>query len=148
MLTPNLPRQQYSDLLILAKMIQRSEGRRVIWTVYHACLDYYALRVFFTCIGCQDSPTTWLDETLTELLSIAFKAMDENPQQIYRYAWPLTVALLKVRDPIHREWIRSQVDKAGVLFSNLGLPPNVLQGKCSPDTLFLEYDQTRVLDTS
>lgn len=88
-----------------------------------------------------DPNPPWLEDSLIELLGIAYKSMLELPQQIYRYSWPLTVALMKVRDPIHRDWVTAQVRKAGVLFSNLGLPPTLLNGNCAPETMFLEYDQ-------
>lgn len=126
-------------------MVKNSNGRRVIWTVYHACLDYYAVRILYTCVDGEDPYPPWLEGTLSELLAIAYKSMHELPQQIYRYAWPLTVALMKVRDPIHRDWIRTQVRKAGILFSNLGLPPTLLDGSCAPETMFLEYDQDHSL---
>jgi hypothetical protein len=121
-------------------MVKNSNGRRVIWTVYHACLDYYGVRILYTCIDGEDPYPPWLEGTLSELLAIAYKSMHELPQQIYRYAWPLTVALMKVRDPIHRDWIRTQVRKAGILFSTLGLPPTLVDGSCAPETMFLEYD--------
>lgn len=122
-------------------MVKNSNGRRVIWTVYHACLEYYAMRIFYTCLDSEDPYPPWLEESLSELLAIAYKSIYELPQQIYRYSWPLTVALLKVRDPIHRDWVTAQVRKAGVLFSNLGLPPTLLNGDCAPETMFLEYNQ-------
>ena len=138
--------QQFCDLLTLAKIVENSGGRRVIWTVYHACLDYYAVRIMFTCIDGGEPFPSWLDRTLSELLAIAYKSVRELPRQIYRYAWPLTVALMKVRDPIHKDWIRAQVNKAGILFSNLGLPPNLLDGRCGPDALFLEYNQRNTVE--
>jgi len=95
----------------------------------------------YTCIDGEDPYPPWLEGTLSELLTIAYKSIDELPQQIYRYFWPLTVALMKVRDPIHRDWITAQVRKAGVLFSNLGVPPALLDGSCAPETMFFEYDQ-------
>lgn len=122
-------------------MVKNSNGRRVIWTIYHACLEYYAVRVLYTCMDGGDPNPPWLEDSLIELLGIAYKSMLELPQQIYRYSWPLTVALMKVRDPIHRDWVTAQVRKAGVLFSNLGLPPTLLNGNCAPETMFLEYDQ-------
>lgn len=138
--------QQFSDLLTLAKTINSSGGRRVVWTIYHACLDYYAVKVLYTCIDDLDCFPSWLDATLVDLLAIAYKSLYENPQQVYRYTWPLTVALLKMRDPIHRDWLQGQVGKASVLFSNIGLPERSLEKGAAAHTLFLEYNRDSVMD--
>ena len=130
-------------MLILAKTILNSGGRRVIWTVYHAALDYHALKVLFSCLDPVDSFPSWLESTLADIISIAYKAVGEDPRQGYRFAWPLSMALLKTRDPIHRDWIRTEVGKARVLFSTLGVPSQILDGDYSPENVFSGYAGTR-----
>lgn len=129
-------------MLVLAKTIPNSGGRRVIWTVYHAALDYHAVKLLFSCLDLEDSFPSWLESTLANIISIAYKAVGEDPRQGYRFAWPLSMALVKTRDPIHRDWIRTQVGKARGLFSTLGVPLKVLDGNHSPENLFAGYAGT------
>ena len=121
--------QEYYDVLSFARMVKSSSGRRVIYTVYHAALEYYAARVFFSCIPAtadQNVRRAWLDRTLTSLVGIAYKSLAEKPELVCRYAWPLCMALLKTSDPVHRGWIREQVGRAGVLLKNMGVPDGVV----------------------
>ena len=108
---------------LLAGSVRSTGGRRVIWTVYHACLDFYALQILHGCVEDPDAQPEWLEDVLAKLLGIAHKALIEDPQHIYRYAWALRVALIRVKDPIHRDWLETQVMKASVLLSNLGISP-------------------------
>lgn len=86
-------------------------------------------------------PSTWSDEALTELLAIAHKSFGEDSRQLYRTSWPLAVALLKVKDPIHRDWIETQLGKAKVLLAEVGVPSRLLEGPRSPESVFLGYQQ-------
>lgn len=88
--------------------------------MYHAGLDFYALQVLYSCIETSDPQPVWVQDVLTKLLGIAHKALNEDPQHVYRYTWALRVAMFRVKDPIHRDWLEGQVSKASVLFSNLG----------------------------
>lgn len=115
-----------------------------MWTIYHGCLDFYATRVLYSCLIDDDIRPEWLDRTLQDLLSIAYKALGENPQQLYRCAWPLAVSFLKIQDPIHRDWIQGQLVKARILLSNLGLPTQAIDQPMSPGSLFLEYHVSQV----
>jgi hypothetical protein len=135
--------QDFYDVLVLARTTPNSGGRRVIWTVYHAALDYYAVKVLFSCLEPGDAFPSWLESTLANIISIAYKAIGEDPRQGYRFAWPLSMALLKTRDPVHRDWIRTQVGKARGLFSTLGVPLQVLDGDYSPKNLFVGHAGTR-----
>jgi hypothetical protein len=80
-----------------------------------------------------ESRPSWLDATLTTLLSIAHKSLDANPELIYRYIWPLCIAGVKTRDPIHRDWIAGQVKRAGVLIKVMGVPSEVVGGSMEWD---------------
>lgn len=165
-------KQDFFDVLTMARIARTSHNRRVVVTVYHAALEYHGARVLFACIPGShlvppsstststlqhpsrqhtstsstspffpSSTTThqnqkynqttecrppWLDSTLTTLLSIAHKSLDANPELIYRYIWPLCIAGVKTRDPIHRDWIVGQVKRAGVLLKNIGVPAQVV----------------------
>jgi hypothetical protein len=90
-----------------------------------------------------DDRPHWLDATLTTLLTIAHKSLDMNPELIYRYIWPLCIASVKTRDPIHRDWIAGQVKRAGVLLKVMGVPPELVGGSVkwdrgAEDMLFLD----------
>jgi hypothetical protein len=111
-----------------------------MWTIYHAALEYYAIQILFSCLDdSKDTFPSWLDTALTDLLGIAYKALGENPVMVYRYAWPLTVASIRIRDPIHRDWVAAQVKRASVLVGNPGIPRHLLEKSPSPTTpLFLD----------
>jgi hypothetical protein len=123
----------------LADIAPGKVERRVMWTIYHACLDYYACRILFSCLAEDDDRPSWLDATLKSLLAIAYKSLGENPHQLYRVSWALAIALLKVEDSIHRDWINDQLGRARILLSTLGLPTQALDRPRSPGSLFLEY---------
>ena len=114
-------------------MAKSSVGRRVVHTVYHAALEYYAVRVLFSCIPttCGDPPQTihqppaWLDASLNSLIGIVYKSLAENQELMYRYAWPLYIALRTSTDPIHREWLHEQVGRVGVLLRNMSMHDSV-----------------------
>lgn len=130
--------QAFYDLLLLSRQIPNTGGRRVIWTVYHGCLDYFAVKILYSCIDQPDSVPSWLESSITDLLAVAHKAINEDPEHVYRYAWALHMALFKVRDPIHRDWLQTQIRKASLLLSNLGIPSMPAQGVSVRDALFME----------
>ncbi|EXJ79542.1 hypothetical protein A1O3_07821 [Capronia epimyces CBS 606.96] len=141
--------QVFADVITMARIATHSGGRRVMWTVYHSALEYYAVRVLFSCLSSSKKPEhgnshepefpSWLDTTLTDLLGIAYKSLGENPLMVYRFAWPLTVAMLRTRDPIHKDWISSQVRRAHALVGSLGIPTHLLQDmSTSPGALLLD----------
>lgn len=132
--------QEFYDIRLLAETVRRTDGRRVVWTVYHACLDFYASQVLYSCIEDFDFQPEWLQDVLAKLLGIAYKALNEDPQHVYRYAWALRVALFRVRDPIHRDWLETQIVKASVLLSNLGIPSDPLAAAGTRETLFVEHN--------
>lgn len=131
-----IEKQSFYDVRLLAKLVRSTDGRRVIWTVYHACLDFCALKILYSCATSSDEDPPWLEDTITELLSIAHKALSEDPQHVYRYAWPLRMVMVKVKDPIHLEWLRVQITKASVLLSNLGIPSTVCDDTITDRALF------------
>lgn len=110
----------------------------MIWTVYHGCLDFFALKILYSCINLPDSVPHWLEGSIADLLSIAYKAINEDAEHVYRYAWALHMALFKVRDPIHRDWLQVQIRKASLLLSNLGIPSGPLEHVSVRDALFVE----------
>ncbi|KAL1304289.1 hypothetical protein AAFC00_000694 [Neodothiora populina] len=114
---------EYFDVLHLARTVPNSNGRRLIWTVYHAAIEYHALKILYTCTdGAEPSPD-WLDTTIAELLAIAYKAEQENSHQQYRLASALSIALLKTQDQIHRNWLQVRVERAKALFSSIATVP-------------------------
>lgn len=126
---------------LLAKSISHTHGRRVVWTIYHACLDYCGLKILYSCITSTDAAPSRLEGVLSELLGIAHKALNEDPQHVYRYAWPLRMAILKSTDPVHRDWLLIQIKKASTLLSNLGIPADPFEVDATNETLFLEHNK-------
>ncbi|EHY55849.1 hypothetical protein ABEF92_000895 [Exophiala dermatitidis] len=157
--------QEFYDLIAMARVIQSSGGRRVVFSIFHAVLEYHAVKVLYCCLvepascrrsyfsdvlsgrgcvhdtcrqpqlvgpnsGCSSMPAADVPDTsMSDLLEIAHKALAEDPSLVYRYTAPLAVALLKTKDAIHREWIRSQLLRAHVLFPDPGgLPSRLLEG--------------------
>lgn len=119
--------------------MRQTNGRRVVWTVYHAYLDYCGLKIFFCCIPGIESRPPWLGEVLSDLLMVAHKALNEDQQHIYRSAWPLRMALFRLSDPIHRDWVRTQTAKAGLLLSNMGIPATLPEVEVKDETLFVSH---------
>jgi hypothetical protein len=150
-LMPLGQRQVFADVITMARIATHSGGRRVMWTIYHGVLEYHAVRVLFSCLGNQDTFPSWLDTTLTDLLGIAYKSLGENPIMVYRYAWPLTVAMLRTRDPIHKGWISSQVRRAHHLVGNLGIPSHLtpfLEASMSKTARILPTPYREALDAT
>ena len=84
----------------------------------------------------ENNNPAWLDNILNDLLIIAHKALAEDPQHVHRYAWPMRIALLKVRDPIHQDWLQQQIARASILLSNVGIPPQSAGEPVRPEDLF------------
>jgi hypothetical protein len=162
--------QEFCDLIAMARVIRNSGGRRVVFSIYHAALEFHAVKVLYYSLSeigpslqrerqarqpeVRDSPAEkpdglrnsthhllatfqpfaassssspsqmaaagLLDTTLADLLDIAHKSLAEDPSLVYRYTWPLTVALLKTGDAIHREWIRGHLLRAHTLVPDPG----------------------------
>ncbi|KAH8685085.1 hypothetical protein BGZ61DRAFT_423526 [Ilyonectria robusta] len=124
---------EFADILILAKSIPDSGGKRLIWTVYSAALDYHALQVLFACLFPRDESRFQLDAALSQILAIASKALGEDPRQIYRFMWSLSVALCKTQGHNNQHWLTAQLDRARVLMPNFDVPDLILQHKLKPN---------------
>lgn len=117
----------------MAKAIPDSGGKRLIWTVYSAALDYHALQVLFACLFPRDESRFQLDAALSQILAIASKALGEDPRQIYRFMWSLSVALCKTQGHNNQHWLTAQLDRARVLMPNFDVPDLILQHKLKPN---------------
>lgn len=136
--------QEYFDVLHLAKSVSKSNGRRVIWTLYHAALEYHAVKVLYSCMDSEDPFPNCLDKTISDMLAIAYKAVEEDTHQQYRLAPALSVALLKTRDNIHRSWIQSRIERAEALFSKFSAVPIPTWPDNSDTYGFLPIDSANV----
>lgn len=116
-----------------------------MWTVYHACLEYYALQVLCSCLRSADHSPFDLDALMAEALSIAYKAINEDERQIYRLAWPLRVTLMKTRDLIHQDWLRRQLERATILLPNFGMPGAGLDSEVNLGGLILASDRASLI---
>ncbi|KAH6884569.1 hypothetical protein B0T10DRAFT_608870 [Thelonectria olida] len=117
---------EFTDILLLAKMAPNSLGKRLMWTVYSSTLDFHALQVLYSYLYPGEERQPHADSTLTHILAIASKALGEDARQIYRFMWALSVALTlcKSEDQDHegQEWLTTQLDRARVLMPNFGVP--------------------------
>ncbi|KAM0425748.1 hypothetical protein ACHAPT_008996 [Fusarium lateritium] len=120
---------EFADILHLAKQVTDSGGKRLMWTVYSAFLDFHALQVLYSCLHLDQDSQSRLDSSLTQILGIASKALGEDPRQVYRFMWSLSVALCKTQGHADHLWLSSQLAKARVLLPNFGVPGLIL-GQC------------------
>ncbi|KAH7139888.1 hypothetical protein B0J13DRAFT_68774 [Dactylonectria estremocensis] len=117
---------EFADILILAKAMPDSGGKRLMWTVYSAALDYHALQVLFACLYPRNESRSRLDTALSQMLAIASKALGEDPRQIYRFMWSLSVALCKTQGHSDQHWLAAQLDRAHVLMPNFDVADFIL----------------------
>ncbi|EXJ90894.1 hypothetical protein A1O1_04000 [Capronia coronata CBS 617.96] len=129
---------EFCDLIAMSRVLKASGGRRVVYTIYFAVMEYDGVKILHSCLEPQS--TQPLDTVLADLLDMAHKLLAENPKLIYRCLWSLTIALLKTRDPIHRDWIRIQLSRAGSLIPYPAIPGQHLQEVELRDNPFLAYD--------
>lgn len=109
--------QDFTDVLVLARIMPSSNGRRSMTTVFSAAMEFYTLQVLFACLCPGDQESECLDSALSQILNIAYKVIGEDQQLSFRSFWPLSVALLTSRDQIHQEWLRRQLKQASILCS-------------------------------
>ncbi|KAJ3510427.1 hypothetical protein NM208_g15530 [Fusarium decemcellulare] len=120
---------EFADILLLAKLVPDSGGKRLIWTVYAATLDFYALQVLYSSQYPGPEAQSRLNLILPQIVAIASKGLKEDPRQIYRFMWSLSVALFKSQDQSDQQWLSAQLEKARVLLPNFGAPGLIL-GQC------------------
>ncbi|KIW65478.1 hypothetical protein, variant [Phialophora macrospora] len=133
---------EFADVLALADKVPDSGARRLIWTVYHAALEYYALQVLYSCLDPDDQSPTWLDGVVGTVTSIGFKAVKEDPRQLYRLVWPLAIAMIRTRDLVHRDWLKDQLLRAQILLPSFGIPGPDWDGAGLLGQLLLEANRT------
>ncbi|KAI8653807.1 Zn(2)-C6 fungal-type domain-containing protein [Fusarium sp. Ph1] len=120
---------EFADILLLARQVPNSGGKRLMWTVYSAFLDFHALQVLYSCLHVDQESQSRMDSSLTQILRIASKALREDPRQTYRLMWSLSVALCKTQGHPDHMWLSAQLAKARVLLPNFGVPGLIL-GQC------------------
>lgn len=129
--------KEFCDLISMARMIQHSGGRRVVYSIYYAVMEYHAVRILHSCL--EPSVPQPVDDILADLLDIAHKMLAENPNLIYRCLWSLTIASLKTRDAIHRDWIRFQLARARSLVPHPAIPEQLIRTDTLTENPFLAY---------
>ncbi|KAH0843756.1 putative transcriptional regulatory protein [Fonsecaea pedrosoi] len=133
---------EFADVLALADRVVDTGTKRLIWTVYHASLEFYALQVLYSCLDPDDEYPPWLQRVVATVTSIGYKAVKEDPRQLYRLVWPLAIAMIRTRDLVHRDWLKDQLLKAQILLPSFGLPGSVWDGKGLLGQLLLEANHT------
>ncbi|EXJ73475.1 uncharacterized protein A1O5_03236 [Cladophialophora psammophila CBS 110553] len=133
---------EFADVLALADKVVDTGTRRLIWTVYHASLEFYALQVLYSSLDPDDESPPWLDRVVATVTSIGYKAVKEDPRQLYRLVWPLAIAMIRTRDLVHRDWLKDQLLRAQILLPSFGLPGSDWDGKGLLGQLLLEANRT------
>ena len=58
---------------------------------------------------------------MATVTSIGYKALKEDPRQLYRLVWPLAIEMIRTRDLVHRDWLQDQLLRAQILLPNFGV---------------------------
>ncbi|OBS25171.1 hypothetical protein FPOA_05706 [Fusarium poae] len=121
---------EFVDILLLAKKTPSSGGKRLMWTVYSAALDFHALQILCSSLDTYHETSFQPETSLSYIFAIATKALTEDPRQIYRFMWSLSVALGKTQGYSSQAWLSTQLARARVLLPRFGVPGLVLE-QCS-----------------
>ncbi|TXB97686.1 hypothetical protein FocTR4_00011777 [Fusarium oxysporum f. sp. cubense] len=114
---------EFADILLLAKKTPSSGGKRLMWTVYAAALDFHALQILCSSLDTYNETPFKPEPSLSYIFSVATKALEEDPRQVYRFMWSLSVALSKM----NQAWLSTQLAKARVLLPRFGVPGLILE---------------------
>jgi len=95
-----------------------------MWTVYSAALDFHALQILCSSLDTHHETPFDPSLSLTYIFTVATKALGEDPRQIYRFMWSLSVALGKSTG---HSWLSTQLARARVLLPRFGVPGLVLE---------------------
>ncbi|KAF5650912.1 transcriptional regulatory [Fusarium sp. NRRL 25303] len=114
---------EFVDILLLAKKTPSSGGKRLMWTVYAAALDFHALQILCSSLDTYNETPFKPEPSLSYIFSVATKALEEDPRQVYRFMWSLSVALSKT----NQTWLSTQLAKARVLLPRFGVPGLILE---------------------
>ncbi|KAL2807650.1 hypothetical protein BJX63DRAFT_64474 [Aspergillus granulosus] len=80
---------------------------------YHA-LEIYFHRARLSSFGARPLPTK-LQDSLSFLVSTAYYAVKAGPTQLLeRFQWSLFIAGLETTDPVHQEWIESNISDPAI----------------------------------
>ncbi|EXK28593.1 hypothetical protein FOMG_15062 [Fusarium oxysporum f. sp. melonis 26406] len=114
---------EFADILLLAKKTPSSGGKRLMWTVYAAALDFHALQILCSSLDTYNETPFKPEPSLSYIFSVATKALEEDPRQVYRFMWSLSVALSRT----NQAWLSTQLAKARVLLPRFGVPGLILE---------------------
>ncbi|KAG8357186.1 hypothetical protein FVEN_g4987 [Fusarium venenatum] len=118
---------EFVDILLLAKKTPSSGGKRLMWTVYAAALDFHALQILCSSLDTYHETSFKPETCLSYIFTVATKALTEDPRQIYRFMWSLSVALGKMQGHSSQAWLSTQLARARVLLPRFGVPGLVLE---------------------
>ncbi|GKU06128.1 transcription factor [Fusarium langsethiae] len=121
---------EFVDILLLAKKTPSSGGKRLMWTVYAAALYFHALQILCSSLDTYHETSFKPEVSLSYIFAVATKALREDPRQIYRFMWSLSVALGKAQGHGSQAWLSTQLARARVLLPRFGVPGLVLE-QCS-----------------
>lgn len=121
---------EFVDILLLAKKTPSSGGKRLMWTVYAAALDFHALQILCSSSDTYQETSFKPETSLSYIFTVATKALSEDPRQIYRFMWSLSVALGKTQSHGSQAWLSTQLARARVLLPRFGVPGLILE-QCS-----------------
>ncbi|KAF4338410.1 transcriptional regulatory [Fusarium beomiforme] len=118
---------EFADILLLAKKTPSSGGKRLMWTVYFAALDFHALQILCSSLDTYNETPFKLEPSLSYIFTVATKALEEDPRQVYRFMWSLSVALSKTNGHSNQAWLSTQLARARVLLPRFGVPGLLLE---------------------
>jgi hypothetical protein len=108
-----------------------------MWTVYSAALDFHALQILCSSLDTYNETPFKPEPSLSYIFTVATKALEEDPRQVYRFMWSLSVALSKTNGHSSQVWLSTQLAKARVLLPRFGVPGLILEqcgGLCNEGT--------------
>ncbi|KAF5002743.1 hypothetical protein FGRMN_140 [Fusarium graminum] len=117
---------EFADILLLAKKTPGSGGKRLMWTVYSAALDFHALQILCSSLDVYGETPFKPELSLSYIFAVATKALEEDSRQICRFMWSLSVALSKGHGHSSQSWLSSQLSRARVLMPKFGVPGLIL----------------------
>ncbi|KAL5336809.1 hypothetical protein BJX70DRAFT_389730 [Aspergillus crustosus] len=104
---------------LFQQVADRENGHRCTLMAYVTATFFYALRIYFhrarvSSFGTRPIPCE-LQDAISSLMSTAFYAIQTGPVQLLeRFQWSLFIAGLEVTDPVHHEWLESNLSDPAI----------------------------------
>lgn len=107
--------------MLLAQRTRDSAGKRLFGTIYSAALDFLALKVLYLRMCPFQGPHETSDLAALHIVTIADKALEEDPRKVYRFMWAISVALYESQNDGVNTRLISHLRRAQILLPKLGI---------------------------